>query len=218
LSEVSEEGNATYIAIEGVIGAGKTSLARLLAEELDAKLITEEPETNPYLEDFYRDPRRYAFQVQLFFLVNRYRQLLDLPQQDLFHPYMIADFVFAKDKIFAYLNLEKRDLILYEKISTLMEEELPRPDLVIYLQASSERLLENIRKRNRKFEKHMSADYIKRLNDAYNDFFFKYTETPLLVINTSEIDFVKNRDELQDLMTQILNPPAGVKFYIPLKK
>jgi len=210
--------NATYIAIEGVIGAGKTSLARLVAEELDAKLVTEEPETNPYLQDFYRDPQRYAFQAQLFFLVSRYRQLLDLPQQDLFHPYIIADFVFSKDKIFAYLNLEKRDLILYERISTLMEQELPKPDLVIYLQASTERLLENIRKRNRKYEKHISTDYIKRLNDAYNDFFFKYTDTPLLVINTSEIDFVKNKEELQDLMDQILHPPLGIKFYMPLKK
>ncbi len=218
MTDQQNKTNATYIAIEGVIGAGKTSLARLVAEELDAKLVTEEPETNPYLQDFYRDPQRYAFQAQLFFLVSRYRQLLDLPQQDLFHPYIIADFVFSKDKIFAYLNLEKRDLILYERISTLMEQELPKPDLVIYLQASTERLLENIRKRNRKYEKHISTDYIKRLNDAYNDFFFKYTDTPLLVINTSEIDFVKNKEELQDLMDQILHPPLGIKFYMPLKK
>jgi len=215
LDKESTNGNATYIAIEGVIGAGKTSLARLLSEELDAKLIVEEADTNPYLKDFYRDPRRYAFQVQLFFLVSRYRQLLDLPQQDLFHPYMIADFIFPKDKIFAFMNLEKRDLILYERISRLMEAELPKPDLVIYLQSSTEKLLGNIRKRSRKYEKHMSADYIKRLNDAYNEFFFKYTETPLLVINTSEIDFVTNRAVLKDLMSQILNPPTGIKFYIP---
>lgn len=206
---------ATYIAIEGVIGAGKTSMAKLLSEELNAKLIIEEPETNPYLEDFYRDPRRYAFQAQLFFLISRYRQLLDLPQQDLFHPYMIADFIFSKDKIFAYMNLEKRDLVLYERISTLMETELPKPDLVIYLQSSTEKLLGHIRKRNRKYEKHMSSDYIKRLNDAYNEFFFRYAETPLLVINTSEIDFVGNRAVLEDLMKQILNPPMGVKFYMP---
>ncbi|MBN2417681.1 2-amino-4-hydroxy-6-hydroxymethyldihydropteridine diphosphokinase [bacterium] len=212
---LSAGNNATYIAIEGVIGAGKTSMAKLLSEELNAKLIIEEPETNPYLQDFYRDPRRYAFQAQLFFLISRYRQLLDLPQQDLFHPYMIADFIFSKDKIFAYMNLEKRDLVLYERIATLMETELPKPDLVIYLQSSTEKLLENIRKRNRKYEKHMSSDYIKRLNDAYNEFFFRYTETPLLVINTSEIDFVGNRAVLEDLMKQILNPPMGVKFYMP---
>ena len=113
------------------------------------------------------------------------------------------------------MNLEKRDLILYERISTLMEAELPKPDLVIYLQSSTEKLLENIRKRNRKYEKHMSTDYIKRLNDAYNEFFFRYNDTPLLVINTTDIDFVSNRGVLEDLMKQILNPPMGIKFYIP---
>jgi len=206
-----------YIAIEGVIGAGKTSLAKLVAEKIDGKLLLEQSESNPYLEDFYRDPQRYAFQTQLFFLVSRYRQLLNLPQQDLFHSYLIADYVFAKDKIFAFLNLEKRDLVLYDRVATLMEQELPKPDLVIYLQSNSERLITNIKKRNKKYEKHMSSDYIKRLNEAYNDFFFRYTETPLLVINTSEIDFVQNDEDLNDLLQQILNPPSGMKYYVPRK-
>jgi deoxyadenosine/deoxycytidine kinase len=206
-----------YIAIEGVIGAGKTSLARLVAEKVDGKILLEQSESNPYLEDFYRDPQRYAFQAQLFFLVSRYRQLLNLPQQDLFHSYLIADYIFAKDKIFAFLNLEKRDLVLYERVATLMEKELPKPDLVIYLQSSSERLITNIKKRNKKYEKHMSSDYIKRLNEAYNDFFFRYTETPLLVINTSEIDFVQNEEDLNDLLQQVLNPPSGMKYYVPRK-
>ena len=206
-----------YIAIEGVIGAGKTSLAKLIAEKVDGKILLEQSESNPYLEDFYRDPQRYAFQAQLFFLVSRYRQLLNLPQQDLFHSYLIADYIFAKDKIFAFLNLEKRDLVLYERVATLMEQELPKPDLVIYLQSSSDRLIANIKKRNKKYEKHMSSDYIKRLNEAYNDFFFRYTETPLLVINTSEIDFVQNEEDLEDLLQQILNPPSGMKYYVPRK-
>jgi deoxyguanosine kinase len=206
-----------YIAIEGVIGAGKTSLAKLLAEKVDGKLLLEQSESNPYLEDFYRDPQRYAFQAQLFFLVSRYRQLLNLPQQDLFHSYFIADYVFAKDKIFAFMNLEKRDLVLYDRVATLMEQELPKPDLVIYLQSNSERLITNIKKRNKKYEKHMSSEYIKRLNEAYNDFFFRYTETPLLVINTSEIDFVQNDEDLNDLLQQILNPPSGMKYYVPRK-
>jgi deoxyguanosine kinase len=206
-----------YIAIEGVIGAGKTSLARLVAEKVDGKILLEQSESNPYLEDFYRDPQRYAFQAQLFFLVSRYRQLLHLPQQDLFHSYLIADYIFAKDKIFAFLNLEKRDLVLYERVATLMEKELPKPDLVIYLQSSSERLITNIKKRNKKYEKHMSSDYIKRLNEAYNDFFFRYTDTPLLVINTSEIDFVQNEEDLNDLLQQVLNPPSGMKYYVPRK-
>jgi deoxyguanosine kinase len=206
-----------YIAIEGVIGAGKTSLAELMAKRLDAQLVLEEAEVNPYLEDFYREPQRYAFQVQLFFLLSRYRQLLNLPQKDLFHPNLIADYLFAKDKIFAYLNLEERDLVLYERVVHLLETELTKPDLVIYLQSSTERLIENIRKRNRKYEKHISPDYIKRLNEAYNTFFFRYQETPLLVINTSEIDFVSNEGDLDDLIGQVMHPPAGVKYYIPRK-
>ncbi len=206
-----------YFAIEGVIGAGKTSLARLLGEKLEAKLILEQSETNPYLDDFYRDPQRYAFQIQLFFLLSRYRQLLNLPQRDLFHKYLIADYIFVKDKIFAYLNLEQRDLVLYERVATLMEQELPKPDLVIYLQASTERLVTNIKKRKKSYEKHMSSEYIKRLNEAYNDFFFRYNETPLLVINASEIDFVHNEEDLNDLLQQILNPPTGMKYYVPRK-
>jgi deoxyguanosine kinase len=208
---------AYYIAIEGVIGVGKTSLARLLAERLNANLTLEQSEDNPYLEDFYRDPQRFAFQLQLFFLITRYRQLQNIPQRDLFHNHLIADYVFAKDKIFAHLNLERRDLLLYEKVATLMEKELPKPDLVIYLQSSTERLIEHIRKRNRKYERNISTDYIRQLNEAYNAFFFHYKETPLLVVNTSEIDFVQNQEDLTDLVRQIENPPVGVKYYVPLK-
>lgn len=207
-----------YIAIEGVIGSGKTSLATLLAEKLDGKLILEQPETNPYLKDFYRDPHRYAFQTQLFFLLNRYRQLMDLPQRDLFHKYLIADYIFAKDKIFAYLNLEKRDLILYERVATLMEKELPKPDLIICLQAHTQRLIANIKKRKLDYEKNISQEYIKRLNEAYNAFFFRYHEVPLLIINTTEIDFVENEEDLDDLIQQILHPPSGVKYYVPRKR
>ena len=206
-----------YIAIEGVIGVGKTSLAKLLAEKLDGRLILEQPEENPYLDDFYRDPQRYAFQIQLYFLTMRYRQLMMLPQQDLFHKFLIADYIFAKDRIFAYLNLEERDLVLYKRLATLMERELEKPDLVIYLQSGTERLMRNIRNRRIDYEKHISVDYLRSLNEAYNDFFFKYSETPLLVINTTEIDFVNNEEDLNDLIKQILNPPAGMKYYVPRK-
>jgi deoxyguanosine kinase len=207
-----------YIAIEGVIGAGKTSLAKLLGERLNGQVVLEESEKNPYLPDFYRDPQRFGFQTQLFFLITRYRQLLDLPQTDLFHKYLIADYIFAKDKIFAFLNLERRDLILYERVAVLMEKELPKPDLVLYLQSNTERLMNNIRKRKQPYEKNISLDYLKRLNEAYNDFFFRYSETPLLVINTSEIDFVNNVEDLNDLIHQINNPPVGIKYYVPRKK
>ena len=207
--------NIYYIAIEGVIGVGKTSLARLLANKMEANLVMEQPEENPYLNDFYRDPQRYAFQAQLFFLLSRYRQLVHLPQQDLFHPYLIADYLFAKDKIFAFLNLERRDLIMYEKVARLLEQEIPKPDLVIYLQTSTERLINNIRRRDRKYERPISAEYIRELNEAYNRFFFRYDETPLLVINTSEIDFVNKESDLDDLHKQILNPPSGTQYYVP---
>lgn len=209
---------AYYIAIEGVIGVGKTSLAKLLAERLNGQVVLEASEKNPYLTDFYRDPQRFAFQTQLFFLVTRYRQLLDLPQRDLFHKYLIADYIFAKDRIFAFLNLEKRDLVLYERVAVLMEKELPKPDLVLYLQSNTERLMENIRKRKQPYEKNISLEYIKRLNEAYNAFFFRYTATPLLVINTSEIDFVHNEEDLKDLMQQIQHPPVGMKYYVPRKR
>jgi deoxyadenosine/deoxycytidine kinase len=208
---------AYYIAIEGVIGVGKTSLAKFVAGRLNAGLILEQSEENPYLEDFYRDPQRFAFQLQLFFLISRYRQLLNIPQRDLFHSHLIADYIFAKDRIFAHLNLERRDLILYDKVATLMERELPKPDLVIYLQSSTERLIEHIRRRNRKIERNISTDYIRQLNEAYNSYFFHYKETPLLVVNTSEIDFVQKEADLDDLIRQIENPPAGVKYYVPLK-
>jgi len=207
-----------YIAIEGVIGAGKTSLAKLLAESLNGYLVLENPEENPYLEDFYRDPRRYSFQAQVFFLLNRYRQLSNLPQQDLFHSCLIADYLFAKDRIFATINLEQRDWVLYQRVSTLLEKELPKPDLVIYLQSNMERLWTNIRHRNRGYEKAITAEYLKALNEAYNTFFFRYTETPLLVINTSEIDFINHKEDLEDLIQWIENPPAGVKYYVPKKR
>ena len=206
-----------YIAIEGVIGVGKTSLTKLLAEKLEGKVLLEEAEGNPYLDDFYRDPQRYAFQIQLYFLTMRYRQLMVLPQQDLFHKYLIADYIFAKDKIFAYLNLEERDLVLYERLASLMERELPKPDLVIYLQSNTDRLMRNIRSRKIEYEKQISLDYLRSLNEAYNEFFFKYTDTPLLVINTTEIDFVNNEEDLNDLIQQVLNPPAGMKYYVPRK-
>lgn len=206
-----------YFAIEGVIGVGKTSLAKLISERLNARLILEEYEENPYLEDFYKDPDYFNFQVQLYFLLSRYRQLMDLPQGDLFHDYLIADYIFSKDKIFAYLNLDKRDLKLYDRVAKLLEKEIAKPDLVIYLQSNSDNLIANIKKRKKHFEKNIARDYIKRLNEAYNKFFFNYTDTPLLVINTLEIDFVNNKDDLDDLINQIFDPPSGVKFYVPRK-
>ena len=206
---------AKYICIEGVIGAGKTSLAKMLGERLQAQVIYEKPEENPFLEDFYRDPQRYAFQVQIFFLLSRYRQQQERFQRDLFYDAMISDYLFAKDRIFAHLNLEDRELFLYDKVASLLEKEVPKPDLVVYLQSSFERLMANIKKRGRSYEKYMSEEYIRSLNEAYNRFFFHYSQTPLLVINSSIIDFVENKDDFEELVKQILRPHSGIEFFSP---
>jgi len=204
-----------YIVIEGVIGVGKTSLAQLMSERFNARLLLEQHDENPFLSDFYRDPQHYAFSTQLFFLLSRYRQQLEIPQRDLFHEVLVSDYLFAKDRIFASLTLEDRELVLYDKIAHLLERDIPRPDLVIYLQSSTERLMANIRKRNRSYETNMSEDYIRELNDAYNRFFFNYRDTPLLVINSTELDFVNNKQELDDLLMQLHRPISGVQYYSP---
>lgn len=207
-----------YFAVEGVIGVGKTSLAKLLHKRLGGRLILEESENNPYLEDFYKDPESFNFQVQIYFLLNRYRQLVDIPQRDLFHDYLIVDYIFQKDRIFANLNLDDRDLRLYKRVAKLLEKELTAPDLVIYLQSDTNSLMSNIKKRRKSYEKNISRDYIKKLNEAYNQFFFSYSEAPLLIINTQEIDFVDNQEDLDDLVHLIMNPPSGIKFYVPRKR
>lgn len=204
-----------YIVIEGVIGVGKTSLTRMLGNHLSAKTVYEKPEENPFLEDFYRDPKRYGFQTQLFFLLSRYRQQQDLFQRELFFEYLITDYLFAKDRIFAHLNLSDRELFLYDRVAVLLEQKIIKPDLVVYLQSNPQRLMQNINKRGRIYEKNISEDYIRSLNEAYNRFFFNYKETALLVINAVEIDFVANRKEFDDLIRQIMRPHSGTEYYSP---
>jgi len=166
-----------YIAIEGVIGAGKTSLAKKLSEKLSAKLVLEEFENNPFLEKFYDDRKRYAFQAQMFFLINRFKQQEQFNQEDLFSKYVVADYIFDKDQIFAYLNLSGEELKLYESIFPLLKRDLRKFDLVIFLQASVDRLIYNIKKRGRSVEKNLTRSYIRDLCEAYNNFFFKYNSS-----------------------------------------
>ncbi len=210
--------NLYYIAIEGAIGVGKTCLAKMLTEKLSAKLVLEKFEENPFLEDFYAEPERYAFQTQLYFLISRYRQQLELKQIDLFHNLLISDYMFAKDKLFAHLNLNEKELILYNLIAKLLEREIPKPDLVVFLQASTDILMDNIKKRSRTYERSMSREYIESLNQIYNEYFFRYKDSPLIIVNTNEIDFVHNEGDLDELLQVIRQPVSGTRYYNPERK
>jgi deoxyadenosine/deoxycytidine kinase len=207
-----------YIVIEGVIGVGKTSLARLLSERFQARLVLEEVEENPFLKDFYRDRARYAFQTQMHFLFSRFQQQRNLRQLELFHERMVADYLFQKDRIFAGLNLSERELGLYERLIGWLELDVMKPDVVVYLQASADVLMERIARRARPFEKDMDREYIRQLNEAYNHFFFHYIEAPLLVVNTNGIDFVNNPEDFEDLQTRIVSHRQGTIYYAPLER
>lgn len=207
-----------HIAIEGVIGAGKTSLALKLAKHLNAKAVLERFEENPFLEKFYDDIEHYAFQTQIFFLLSRYRQQQEFAQIDLFQQTIVSDYMFEKDKIFAYLNLQDDELKLYETLVGLIEKSVPKPDIVVYLQSNVEHLMTNIRKRGRKFERAISREYIQNLNEAYNYFFFRYKSSPLLIVNADQIDFVNNGNDFNGLAAEILKPRKLAEYYNPILK
>ena len=206
-----------YIAIEGVTGVGKTGLARLLGERVNARLELEDAEENPFLPLFYEDPERYGFQAQVFFLLSRYRQQQAFHQMDLFQSVVVSNFLFARDRIYAHVALNDDELALYERLTETLQEKAPRPDLVIYLQNSTENLMRRIRERGRGYEQVIREAYLERLVEAYTHFFFHYSETPLLVVNVSEVDFVNRSDDLEDLLQQIVSPPAGTRYYRPIR-
>lgn len=201
-----------YIAIEGVIGAGKTSLAHLLQQKLNGRLVLEEFEENPFLEDFYRDPEHYAFQTQIFFLLSRYRQQEEIMQYDLFEKRIIADYMFVKDRIFATLNLNEKEMTLYNMLARILEKRVIKPDLAIYLKASTRRLMHNIRKRGRSYERHIKEEYIEALNRLYDEFFWNYSATPLLIINTEKLDFVGSENHLNQILVEISKHRSGKKL------
>ncbi len=208
--------NLQYIAIEGPIGVGKSSLAALLATEFSGRTLSEEVDANPFLPKFYEDARKYSFQTQLFFLISRYQQQKEMFQQDLFNSTVVSDYLFAKDRIFAYMNLDENELGLYEQVYRLLDTRIPKPDLVLYLQASNTVLLDRIKIRNVGYEQRIGESYLERLVEAYNRYFFYYTETPLLVINTSDIDFVNDPEDLQNLVREIKGMKGGSQHYIPV--
>ena len=205
-----------YLAIEGAIGAGTTSLAELLADHQGADLVLERFADNPFLERFYDDQERWAFQTQLAFLADRFRQQKELAEQDLFHDLTVSDYTFDKDRIFARQTLEGDELQLYESLFRLMEPTVPTPDLVVYLQSSPERLMANIRERDRPYERDMDPDYIAGLHEAYNQYFRRYDRTPLLVVNAAEIDFVDEREDFRALLRQIAVPEASRTRHVQL--
>ncbi len=208
--------NIRYIAIEGPIGVGKSSLVELLAREFNGRTLLEEVDGNPFMPRFYGDIKKFAFQTQLFFLLSRYQQQKEMFQQELFSTTVVSDYLFAKDRIFAYLNLDENELSLYEQVYRLLDTRIPKPDLVVYLQASTEVLLKRIGKRNKDFERGIKEDYLERLVEAYNRYFFYYSDTPLLVVNTTDIDFVNNSADLANLVKEIRTMKGGSQHYLPI--
>lgn len=203
------------IAIEGPVGVGKSTLARALSDRMGARLVEEDIEGNPFIREFYADPKRTAFQTQMFFLLSRYQQQLELRQGDLFAHTTVADYMFQKDRIFAYLNLNDAELALYDRIYKLLDPRIPRPDLVVYLQARADVLLDRIRSRSRTWERPITLEYLEKVNRAYNDYFFHYPGSALLVVNTSEIDIVEKEQHLEDVISAVRRMKKGVQHYNP---
>ena len=204
-----------YIAVEGPIGVGKTTVVDRLAERLDANKVLEDWATNPFLRPFYDSQPGAAFQVELFFLLSRYRQQQELLQRQLFAQATLSDYVFEKSRLFAYLNLDDSELLIFDKLFSLLAEGMPKPDLVVYLQAPTDVLLRRVRTRGRPEESGFSEEYMAEVNRAYNHYFFHYSATPLLVVNTADVDFVKNPDDLDDLLKQIRGMGKGTQYYVP---
>lgn len=205
-----------YIAVEGPIGVGKTSLAQRLAQEFGSELLLEGPDDNPFLRRFYHDPRAAALPTQLYFLMQRVRQMGELRQGDIFNPVRVADFLIEKDHLFAQLTLDSDELALYEQVYSHMTIDAPVPDLVIYLQAPVEVLIRRIAKRGRDYEQSVDAQYLQRLSEAYTQFFYHYAAAPLLIVNASEIDLVNNKEDYHMLLERLKTVGSGRHYFNPL--
>jgi deoxyguanosine kinase len=206
---------ARYVVIEGPIGVGKTTLTRAFAARLDAREVYEVFEENPFLPNFYRDRRRWAFQTQSFFLLSRFRQQLELAQQELFRRRTVSDYLFAKDRIFAALTLDDAELSLYDKMFEALSPRLPLPDVVVFLRARTDVLLDRIARRGREYEANFDRGYLTDLAHAYDHFFSRYTDTALVVADTSELDLVQHPDEVDRLLDAVLSHGAGTLRYAP---
>ena len=205
-----------YIAIDGPIGVGKTSLARRLAEDLNGQLILEQPQENPFIDKFYQDPEKMALPTQLCFLFQRTKLLQNIPQSDLFHNCRIADFILDKDVLFAEATLDADELDLYKQVYSNMTIDAPKPDLVVYLQAPTDVLIQRIRQRNNDYENLIQSDYLKKIADAYERYFHYFNECPLLIVNASGLDVVNNETDYDQLKSRILDVQPGRHYFNPI--
>lgn len=202
-----------YIAVDGPIGVGKTTFCRLLADHINGDLLLEKAADNPFLPDFYRNRERYALQTQMFFLMSRYTQQKELIEYDLFVKRVVADYTFDKDHLFAAINLNEAEFKVYKQVAGLLQKNLPKPDLVVFLTASVEVLLTRIRRRNLPSEKSIDTEYLEQVIEAYNHHFFHYSSTPLLVIKTDQLDFVENCRHLEEIFSQIAEMRQGTRYF-----
>lgn len=202
-----------YVAVDGPIGVGKTTFCRILADRIGGHLILEEAAKNPFLPSFYSDRKRHALQTQFFFLLSRYAQQRELLEYDLFMKKVVADYTFEKDLLFASVNLSDEELALYKQVSALLEKNLPKPDLVVFLTASLDVLIERIRRRDIPYEREIDEEYLRAVSDAYNHHFFHYNRTPLLVIKTDRLDFVENSEHLDEIFNQIAEMRQGTRYF-----
>jgi deoxyguanosine kinase len=205
-----------YIAIEGPTAVGKSAVVERLAQKLEATTVTEDWGENPFLRHFYEGKAGTAFQAEVFFLLSRFRSQQDLLQRRLFSTVTLSDYVFEKSRLYSYLNLEDAELVIFEKLYSLLSESVPQPDLVVYLQAAPERLIERVHQRGRAEDQAISEEYLQEICRAYNHYFFHYSRTPLLVVNTSELDLATRPDQVDDLLRQIESMGKGTRYYVPL--
>lgn len=214
-SPILKASTPKFIAVEGPIGVGKTSLARRLADTFNYEILLEKPEENPFLERFYHNPKQNALATQLFFLFQRTTQIQDLRQDDLFQPVRVADFLIDKDMLFARQILDADEFLLYQQVFNHLTIDAPTPDLVIYLQAPSNILLQRIQKRGISAERNIQKEYLDNLNESYTNFFYYYDRSPLLIVNSAEIDLVDNDDDYEQLVEQILAGTNGTHYFNP---
>jgi len=213
-----KEAKPNYIAVDGPIGVGKTSVARALAKKLSARLLLEVAVENPFLKLFYDDMAQYAFQTQIFFLVSRYKQQQEILQAELFERTAITDYLFQKDRLFARITLSDDEYRLYTRLEEILAARVPKPDVAVYLQADVDTLMDRIRSRNVAYESKMSRSYLESVSEAYERFFFEYNASPLLVVNTREVNLAEDESEIDDLIEQLMKLRTGIQYYVPVKR